>query len=252
MRDYDPTTYGRRLADDYDAMVEDELDTEAAVEGLAMLAGEGPVLELGIGTGRLALPLAERGLDVCGVDASEDMVARLRTKPGGADLPVVVGDFAEAEVDGRFTLVVLAVNTIYALPSQEAQVRCFANAARHLLTGGRFVVDAWIPDVAAFRRDRGVRVRVRRDDAVTLEVIEHDAAGQWMHVTSMRISDDRVQVDPLHHRYAWPSELDLMARLAGLELEHRWEDWHRRPFVSASPSHVSVWRLPEPVSGDGG
>ncbi|HEX4863744.1 MAG TPA: class I SAM-dependent methyltransferase, partial [Acidimicrobiales bacterium] len=156
MSDYDPAEYGLRIAADYDAIYGDALDTDAAVECLAELVGEGDVLELGIGTGRLAIPLAERGFRVHGVDASEAMLARLAAKAGGAAIPVTVGDFTDVSVEGSFTLVVLAVNTIFALPSQDAQVRCFETAARHLSSGGRFVVETWVPDVGRFSRGGGL------------------------------------------------------------------------------------------------
>ncbi len=241
---YDPEAYGRDQADGYDERVRSELDPGPAVERLVALAEGGPVLELGIGTGRLALPLARRGVPVHGVDASPEMVAGLRAKPGGADLPVTIGDFADvdATVEGGFSLVLLAVNTIYALPDQEAQVRCFANAAHHLRPGGRFVVEGWLPDLASFHRNRTTRFRQREERAVTIEVVELDPVAQRMSVTSVRLEDGSVRVTPLEHRYAWPAELDLMARLAGLELESRCADWSGTPATGESGGTVSVWR----------
>ena len=159
MEGYGPETYGDRIADVYDSMYP-ELDTEAAVERLAELAAGGPVLELAIGTGRLALPLAERGIELHGIDASEAMVAKLRTKPSGDRVPVRIGDFADVAVDGRYRLIFVAFNTFFALLTQEDQVRCFANVAAHLLDDGVFVLEAFFPDLARF--DRGQRTQTTR------------------------------------------------------------------------------------------
>lgn len=241
---HDAEAYGRAIAADYDALYAETLDTAAAVGCLADLAGAGPLLELGIGTGRLALPLAARGLDVHGVDSSPEMVARLRAKPGGADLPVAVGDFAEVRLQERFTLVVLAFNTVYALPSQDAQVDCFAAAAGHLLPGGRFVIEAFVPDPTRFAQGRMVRTDSVGGDAVVLEVGEIDPAAQRMRTTKVRLGADGVRLYPANHRYAWPAELDLMARLADLRLVHRWAGWDRAPFTAASTHHVSVYERP--------
>ncbi len=243
MSDYDPTTYGARIAAEYDEMYEGVFDTETAVTRLAELAEGGPVLELGVGTGRLALPLHRLGLAVHGVDASEAMVERLRAKPGGRDLPVTIGDFADVSVPGRFSLVVLAFNTVFALPSQDGQVRCFENAARHLTPGGRFVVEAWVPDLAQFVHGQSVRPRSVGGDQVALVVARHHPVEQRMTTTQVHLSDAGVRLYPANHRYAWPSELDLMGRLAGFRLEHRWTDWRRTPFTEHSTAHVSVYRL---------
>jgi SAM-dependent methyltransferase len=241
--DYDPTSYGARIAAEYDDVYEEVLATEPAVSCLAELAEGGPVLELGVGTGRLALPLQASGLAVHGVDASEAMVDRLRAKPGGERMPVTIGDFAEVSVPGRFSLVVLAINTVFALPNQDAQVRCFQNAARHLVPGGRFVVEAWIPDLAQFVDGQSVRPRSVAGDRVALVVARHHPAEQRMSTTQVHLSDEGVRLYPANHRYAWPAELDLMGRLAGFRLEHRWADWDRTPFGDQSRAHVSVYRL---------
>ncbi len=243
MSDYDPTSYGARIAAEYDDIYDEVLDTGPAVTCLAELAEGGPVLELGVGTGRLALPLQERGLAVHGVDASQAMVDRLRAKPGGTRMPVTVGDFAEVSVPGGFSLVVLAVNTVFALPSQDAQVRCFQNAARHLEPGGRFVVEAWVPDLAQFVRGQSVRPRSVAGDRVALVVARHHLAEQRMTTTQVHLSEEGVRLYPANHRYVWPSELDLMGRLAGLRLEHRWGDWQGTAFTDDSTRHISVYRL---------
>ncbi|GAA2210781.1 class I SAM-dependent methyltransferase [Nonomuraea monospora] len=240
---FDPSAYGRSIADIYDGTV-DDLPTEATVEQLHLLAGDGPVLEFGIGTGRLALPLAARGVTVAGVDGSPDMVKVLRSKPGGERLQVVVGDFATTRVDGEFSLVALTTNTIFALPSQDAQVRCFRNAAAHLRPGGRFVVEAWVPDPAAFYRGSALRLLALGEDVVVAEAARISPAEQHMTTTKVRLTAQGVRLLPANHRYAWPAELDLMARLAGMEREHRWADWHRAPFGDDSRAHVTVYRLP--------
>jgi SAM-dependent methyltransferase len=241
---YDPTAYGAGFAEDYDATYDGVFDTEGAVDQLVSLAEGGPVLELGVGTGRIALALAARGVEVHGVEASPEMVDRLREKPHGADLPVVIGDFRTAEVPARCTVVALLVNTIYALPDQDAQVDVFANAARHLVPGGRFVVEGWVPDPTRFHRGEAVWPRRVRDDRVAIEVARHDPVAQRIEVVQVQFGPWGVRTHPANHRYAWPSELDLMARLAGLRLEHRWADWHRAPFTELSREHVSVYRLP--------
>jgi SAM-dependent methyltransferase len=240
---YDPTAYGINIAQDYDGLYDEVLETSTAVTCLAELAGDGPVLEFGIGTGRLALPLKKLGLEVHGVEASEDMVARLRAKPGGADLPVVIGDFADVSAPGRFSLVLLAVNTIFALPDQDAQVRCFVNASRHLEPGGRFVVEAWVPDLMQFHNGSSVRPRKVGGNQVALVITEHDPVRQLMNTVQLHLSEAGVRRHPVNHRYAWPSELDLMARLSGMRLEHRWSGWDRTSFTAHSTSHVSVYEL---------
>jgi SAM-dependent methyltransferase len=240
---FDPSAYGSHIADIYDDTVR-HLSTDEPVARLADLAAGGPVLEFGIGTGRLALPLAARGLTVAGIDASPEMVAALRAKPGGEDLEVVVGDFSAARVPGRFALVLLAVNTVFALPDQTAQVRCFRNAAAHLRPGGRFVVEAWIPDLAAFRHGTALRPRTVGEDVVTVESAVLHPAEQRMTTTTLRFTGEGVRLLPANHRYAWPAELDLMAQLAGLVREARWADWAGTPFGDESRQHVTVYRRP--------
>ena len=242
--EFDPAAYGASgIADDYDDLYAGHWETEAAIECLARLAEGGPVLELGIGTGRLALPLAERGLEVHGIDGSPEMVAKLHAKPGGDAIPVVIGNFGHADAGTGFSIVVLAVNTIFALPDQQAQVDCFVNAARHLADGGRFVVEAWVPDIGAFRHNRLVRPRIMRGDKMSIESVELYPVEQIMRTTQAVFADGSVRLYPADHRYAWPSELDLMAQLAGFRREARWADWGRAPFTGESRAHVSVYRL---------
>ena len=244
MQDYGPETYGDRIASEYDGLYERHLDTDAAGDALARLAAGGRVLELAIGTGRLAIPLAGRGLEVHGIDASQEMVGRLRAKPGGADIPVAMGDFADVGVEGSFDLIFVAFNTIFALLTQDDQLRCFANAAAHLAGGGRFVVEAFVPDLARFDRGQRVGVTAVGVDRVDLEVSRHDPLNQRVDSQHLFVTEDGTKLAPVSLRYAYPGELDLMARLAGLELQDRWGGWHGEPFTSGSDRHVSVYARP--------
>jgi SAM-dependent methyltransferase len=241
MADYEASTYGERIAEVYDRLPHLPRDTDAAVGFLAGLAGAGPVLELGIGTGRLALPLAARGLAVHGIDASPAMVARLRAKPGGERIPVTLGDFKDVAADGRFALIFVAFNTFFGLPSQEDQVRCFAAVAEHLTPGGVFVLEAFVPDPTLFDHGQRVEVTDVEADRVYLAASVHDAVEQRARSMHVVLSADGVRLYPVQVRYAWPSELDLMARLAGLRRRERWGGWSRQAFTARSPAHVSVY-----------
>jgi len=240
--DYGPSTYGDRWAEVYDQWVAAlPLDTEGAVEFLAQMAGPGPVLELAIGSGRVAIPLAQRGIEVHGIDASEAMVGKLRAKPGGESIPVTIGDFADVAVQGRFRLIYVVFNTLFALLAQEDQVRCFGNVAAHLAEGGTFVLEAFVPDVARF--DRGQRIDAVRvgTDHVYLDAARLDSIAQRIDSQHIVIEDGRVRLLPVKLRFAWPSELDLMARLAGLRLRERWATWDRQPLTAGSGKHISVY-----------
>jgi SAM-dependent methyltransferase len=237
---YGPSTYGDAVADLYDTWSGAPDDAERAVPFLAELANGGEALELGIGTGRIALPLAARGIRVRGIDASEAMVARLRGKPGGTDIPVTIGDFAAVPVDGTFSLVFVVFNTLWALGSQEDQVRCVGNVARHLDDGGAFVVQAYVPDPARFDRRQRVGARFVRVDEVGLEASTYEPATQRVSSQIVTIRADGVRLIPVEIRLVWPSELDLMARLAGLRLRERWGGWNREPFTGEG-WHVSVY-----------
>ena len=242
MDEYGPSTYGDRWAGIYDEWGGGlPLDTEQSVECLAGLAGSGPVLELAIGTGRVSLPLAERGLEVHGVDASEAMVARLREKPGGDRIPVAIGDFADVPVEGRFSLVFVVFNTFFGLLTQDDQARCFANVAEHLTDDGVFVLEAFVPDLSRF--DRGQRVSTLEVELgeVVLHADVHQLVEQVVFSQHVVIREDGLRFYPVKIRYAWPSELDLMARLAGLELRDRWGGWRREPFSAQSTRHISVY-----------
>lgn len=248
MSDYDASTYGDRIAEVYDTWYAD-LDTDGAVDFLAGLAGPGPVLELAVGTGRIALPLLERGVELHGIDASESMAAKLRAKPGGDRIRMVIGDFADVEAEGPFSLVFVVFNSFFALLTQEDQIRCFRNVAGRLAPGGAFVMEAFVPDLGRF--DRGQRTAVERidPDTVVLEASQHDPVSQQVESRHIAFRGDDLEVYPLKIRYAWPSELDLMARLAGLRLRDRFAGWRREPFGSSSPLHVSVWEPAEETSG---
>jgi SAM-dependent methyltransferase len=239
--DYDASTYGDRMAEVYDEWFAVPSDTEDTVGFLADLAGPGPVLELGIGTGRIALPLAQKGYEVHGIDASETMVKKLRSKAGGEDIPVTIGDFAKVDVEGAFSLVYVVFNTLFALLSQEDQVRCFSNVARRLREGGVFAIEAFVPDMTRWDRDQRVEAQHVEKDSVVLGAAILDPVAQRITSNHLHVSEKGVKMYPVRLRYAWPSELDLMARLAGLRLRERWGGWHREPFAASSAKHISVY-----------
>ena len=237
----DPAFYGDRWAAVYDDL-HAQVDPGPAVEFLAGLAGDGRVLELGIGTGRVALPLAARGIPVEGVDASAAMVARLRAKPGGEAIPVTIGDMAEVPVSGRFRLVYVVFNTLFGLLSQARQAECFASVARVLDPGGMFVIECFVPDLTRFDHDQRVQARSVTDDAAIIEVSRHDKVHQRVNTQMITLDGQGVHLRPVAIRYSYPAELDLMADRAGLPLAERHVGWDRRPFTSASDGHVSVYQ----------
>ncbi len=243
MKGFGTKTFGELNAERYDATYEEMMvqETSDSVEMLAELAAGGRVLELAIGTGRVALPLAARGLSVHGIEASEEMVAKLREKPGGGAIPVVIGDMAEARVNGSFDLIYLVFNTIFNLTTQEAQVRCFQNAASHLNSDGVFVVETVVPDLSGFVDRQRMKGSWARMDSARFEVAIHDPVLQTIEFQRIKISEEGTRMYPHFMRYAWPSELDLMAQLAGLERRERWAWWDRSPFTADSKSHVTVY-----------
>jgi SAM-dependent methyltransferase len=241
--EYGPSTYGDRISQVYDRWYVPD-DTRDAVRFLARLAGPGPALELGIGTGRIALPLARRGVKIHGIDASEAMVAKLRAKRGGRDIPVTVGDFAAVDVAGRYALVFVVFNTLFALLTQEDQVRCFTNVARRLKPKGAFVVQAFVPDLSRFDRGQRTETFDVTTGAVRLDVSTHEQAEQRVTSQHVFISEKGIELYPVQLRYAWPSEMDLMANLARMRLRHRFGGWRGEPFTGESDGHVSVY---EPV-----
>ena len=236
---YNESTYGDRVAEIYDNWYSEA--SPQMVARLKELAGGGPVLELGIGTGRVALPLREQGLEVHGIDASEAMVARLRAKPGGALIPVTIGNFAELGVSESYSLIFVVFNTFFALSSQEAQVECFANVARQLRPGGLFLIEAFVPDQTRFTRGQIVQANKVGVNEVRMEVSQHDPLNQRTTSQLVVITEHGIELYPVQVRYAWPSELDLMARLAGMRLRERWSNWKREPFTSESTRPISVW-----------
>ena len=234
--------FDERVAARYDESSGDMFDAAAVdpvVEFLAQLAGDGRVLELGIGTGRIALPLAQRGVRVNGIDLSKAMVARLRAKPGGDRMDVTIGDFASTSSDGSFSLVYLIYNTIMNLTTQSAQVACFRNAAAHLDPGGCFVIEVGVPELQ--RLPPGDTFRVFHAAERHWGFDEYDVADQGLISHHLEVVDGRVERFSVPFRYVWPSELDLMADLAGMKLRERWGGWKHEPFTSDSRKHVSVW-----------
>jgi SAM-dependent methyltransferase len=238
----DPASYGDRWADVYDEH-HGELDPAPAVEFLAGLAGGGRVLELAIGTGRVALPLAGRGISVEGVDASRAMVGRLRAKPGAEPIQVTIGDMADVPVSGPFQLVYLVFNTLFGLLSQQRQADCFGNVARVLEPGGLFVIECFVPDLGRFDRGQRVQARAVTEDSAVLEMTLHDPAQQRLTTQVVTFDGQGIHLRPVAVRYSWPGELDLMAGQAGLRLRERHGDWDRQPFTSSSRKHVSVYQL---------
>jgi SAM-dependent methyltransferase len=241
MNEYEASTYGDEIADVYDTWYPGG-DPASMVDRLVALGGDGPALELGIGTGRIAIPLAAQGFAIHGIDASVAMVEKLRSKPGAADIGVTLGDFAAFELQERFSLAYVVFNTFFALLTQDDQVRCFGSVADHLAPAGRFLLECFVPDLGRFDRGQRVSVTEIEDDAVRLEATLHDPVSQRVKSRIVRLTESGSRFYPLQARYCWPSELDLMARLAGLELEHRWGGWNEEPFTAASVTHVTVYR----------
>jgi SAM-dependent methyltransferase len=237
--------FGEEVASGYDTSYGEEFDPaviSATVDFLAGLAGDGRALELGIGTGRIALPLSQRGVPVHGIDLSRAMVERLRAKPGGDAIDITIGDFASTRVEGSFSLAYLVFNTIENLTTQDAQVACFANAAAHLGPGGRFVIECAIPDLRALPRGERAVVFDLSDEHWGID--EYDVASQGLVSHHFTRVGEGVEYSSGPFRYVWPSELDLMARLAGMALVERWSGWRREPFTKESRKHVSVWEKP--------
>ena len=237
--------FGERVAASYDehsAGMFDPAVVGPAVETLAELAGDGRALEFAIGTGRIALPLAERGVRVAGIDSSEAMLARLSEKPGAERIEAIAGDMATTRVDGEFSLVYLVFNTIFNLTTQDGQVACFENAAAHLGSGGRFVIEARVPELQ--RLPLGQTVLPWRADPDGISYYVYDVVTQRLSGRHFYVEDGALRPSPIEMRYAWPAELDLMARLAGMRLEQRWGGWGREPFTGLSPAHVSVYVKP--------
>ena len=239
---HDDGHFGERVAARYDESAADMFDPEVVdpvADLLAELAGGGRALELGIGTGRIALPLARRGVPVHGIELSRAMAARLRAKPGGEDIGVTIGDFATTAVDGSFSLAYLVFNTIVNLTTQAEQVACFRNVAAHLEPGGCFVIEVGVPDLR--RLPPGETARVFHITESRWGIDEYDVANQGLISHHVFFDGDRVRRDSTPFRYVWPAELDLMAELARLAPAGRWEGWHEEPFTSASTRLIAAW-----------
>ena len=237
--------FDERVAARYDESEPEMFDpavVDPAVDFLVELAGEGRALELAIGTGRIALPLAQRGVPVHGIDMSKAMVARLREKPGGEDIGVTIGDFATTTVEGTFSVAYLVFNTISNLTTQAEQVACFRNVAAHLEPGGCFVIEVGVPNLQ--RLPPGETLRAFHLSETRWGIDEFDVANQGLISHHFQIVDGRVERNSVPFRYTWPAELDLMAQLAGMSLRERWSGWKREPFTSESRKHVSVWEKP--------
>jgi SAM-dependent methyltransferase len=241
--EYGPSTYGDRIAGVYDQWLGLPGDADEAAEFLAQLAGRGPALELAIGTGRVALPLAAKGVEVHGIDASEAMVAKLREKRHGEAIPVTIGDFADVGLDGTYPLIYVVFNTFFALLTQEDQLRCLGNVARHLQDDGAFVLQLFFPDLSLFDRNSRAAVQHVGTDELLLDLGRLDATTQRIDTQHVVIQEGLIRSYPVKLRYVWPSELDLMAQLAGMRLRERWGGWDRKPFVSGSAQHISVYEL---------
>jgi SAM-dependent methyltransferase len=244
--------FGERVAATYDESSDifEPGAVDPAVELLADLAGRGRALELGIGTGRIALPLAARGVPVHGIDLSRAMVAQLRAKPGADAVGVTIGDFATTRVEGTFSLAYLVFNTIMNLTTQDAQVACFRNVAAHLEPGGCFVIEVGVP--ALRRLPPGQNVLPWSAGPTRWVCYTYDFATQGMRGHYVDLADGRGEYRTIPFRYVWPAELDLMARLAGLRLRDRWAGWTREPFTGESRGHVSVWEKPASPSSASG
>jgi SAM-dependent methyltransferase len=242
---HDDGYFGERVAaryDDASAEMFDPAIVDPVVDFLAELASAGRALELGIGTGRIAVPLARRGVPVHGIDLSRAMVAKLRAKPGADEIGVTIGDFATATVEGTFSVAYLVFNTIMNLTTQAAQVACFRNVAAHLDPGGCFVIEVGVPRLQ--RLPPGETLQAFHVSETRWGIDEFDVVNQGLTSHHLELVDGNVERNSIPFRYAWPAELDLMAELAGMSLRERWGGWRREPFTSDSRKHVSVWEKP--------
>jgi len=244
MKNFHSSTFGELYAKEYD-IAHNPGTTDLAVAFLREIAAGRKTLELAIGTGRISLPLSRLGLDIHGIDASPEMLAIMNAKSGGDAIPVHVGDMADVDIDGTFGLVFLVFNTLFNLPSQEAQCRCFENSARHLDPGGHFLIETFVPDVTQFARGQNLQTLHLDDQSVLLEAALHNPLKQTIDYQRITLSNQGIQLKPLPMRYAWPTELDLMAKLAGMHLKERWGSWDRAAFTADSKMHVSVYEKDE-------
>jgi len=243
MTNYQRNTYGDEIAEIYDQLYSDF--DPACIDFLTELAGPGPALELGIGTGRIALPLLHRAVALEGIDASQTMVAKLRAKPRGAEINVHIGSFEHFAIDRQFRLVYVVFNTFFNLLGQDEQVECFQSVSRHLSADGHFVIEAFVPDLTRYADFQSVRLIDISEHAIRVDVAQLDPVAQHIESRHLLISEDGIRTYPVMLRYAWPSELDLMARNARLRLQERWSSWSKEPFTRNSTKHVSVYAWDE-------
>lgn len=236
---YMDETYGERIAGVYDEWYS-EFDP-AAIQALTELAHGGNALELGIGTGRLAIPLLQAGVNIQGIDVSESMVAGLRKKPEGEKIPVTMGNFADVGVDGQFSLIYVAFNTFFSLLTQDEQVRCFQNVARHLTADGVFVIEVFVPDMTRFTAGQVMRVTRLGEHEVHIDATEIEFDKQVVDTQHIVLTEQGTRFYPVRLRYIWPSEMDLMANLSQLQLRERWSDWKKTRFTSKSQNHISIY-----------
>ncbi len=242
MLDFGAATFGELNAEDYDAL-HDPGTTKESVALISELAGAGTrLLELAIGTGRMAIPLKRRGFEISGIEASPDMLNALFAKPDTADIPVQIGDMADCAIEGEFDFAFLVFNTLFNLTSQDAQLRCFRNTAERLAPGGAFLIETFVPDFSAYQDNQSLKTMKIGMSHLWFEAKMHDPVTQRIDFQRVRITEEGMKLVPFQIRYAWPAEIDLMARLAGLELEQRWGGWQREPFTANSKMHVSLYR----------
>ncbi|MEM8634054.1 MAG: class I SAM-dependent methyltransferase [Pseudomonadota bacterium] len=240
MADWNSSSFGELYADEYDAL-HDPGTTKDSVDLISSLAGDGTLFELAIGTGRMAIPLAKKGHVIQGLEASSEMVAKLREKPGGDAIHVQIADMSEFETRERYDFAFLVFNTLFNLTSQSAQIGCFASVADCLNPRGYFLVETFVPDIGRFRSGEDVSVSKLDTESVWLEAVVHNGVDQTLDFQRIRYSREGVKIAPLKMRYAWPAEIDLMAQLAGLRLKHRWGGWNRESFTDKSRMHVSLY-----------
>ncbi len=240
MKEYSESTYGEQIAEVYDRWYPD-LD-HSIISSLVELSQGGRALELGIGTGRIAIPLHQAGIEVQGIDASQAMLAKLKIKPGGENIQTTLGDFADVDVAGHFKLIYVVFNTFFALLTQDEQILCFKKAANRLSPNGVFVVEVFVPDMARYVDNQTVRVVDSNESGVRLDVSQIDMIEQRVDSKHIYLSEEGVRLYPVKLRYAWPSELDLMAQLAGISLKHRWGTWRKDAFSQEHGRHISVYQ----------
>lgn len=242
MTEWNPETYGPRWSEVYDRI--DWPEPDAAVEFLAKRAGSGRALELAIGTGRVAIPLVRRGVDLDGMDASPEMVEKMRVKPGGEDIPVDISGLVDFDLGKQYSLVFLLLNSLYSLQTQDEQIACMERAAAHLAPGGQFVVEHFMPDPTRFHFHGRAHVYEVGLGHVRIEADTTDRATQHTRENHIEVREDGIKLYPAFLRYVWPSELDLMARLARLELVEQYGDWDGTPFNKLSDNRIAVYRKP--------